>query len=346
MGSTTRQLFPDITYEAREFLTESQPGIFHSIYEIFNFYFTNRLDLFAVVDPGVKVLFFDVGMDTLCGTRALDEVVERNNLSWDDVVVVLSHFHDDHDDNLAYCIQKGLKVAYHGPFIPFSSERSQLFLLRTGAVHELDNTLCNHLNFLLNENRFTPEVEACLQPVEEGHVFEVGEYALEVIYTPGHTPEHISLVDRKHKLLFAGDHILDSSPGLMQFDPDLHLLARYFKSLRDIQAMGLETIYMSHHDTLHGSDTIKEFIDSIIAKYDKPLSKVVALLQAEGNKLTAYQVAQRYYSYLPDGGLEGQPDHLRVRRIAIMFGYLEYLFEQGRLERTLSADGRLWYRLV
>lgn len=344
MGATTLQLFPDITYEAREFLTESKPGIFHSIYDIQNFYFTNRLDLFAVVDPGVKALFFDVGMDALCGTRMLDAIVEQNDLTWDNVEVVVSHFHDDHDDNLAYCISKGLTTAFHGPHIPFSPERSDVFLLRSGALHEQDEAIRPYVNFLINEGRFTPEVAACLQPIEEGHVFQVGDYELEVIYTPGHTPEHISLVDRKNKLLFAGDHILDSAPGLMQFDPDLHLLGRFFESLRDIRAMELETIYMSHHDTLHDVDAIKAFIDAIVARYDKPLSKVTALLEAEGDELTAYDVARRYYSYLPNGGLEGQPDHLRVRRIAIILGYLEYLAEEGVLVRTLSSDGRFWYR--
>ena len=46
------------------------------------------------------------------------------------------------------------------------------------------------------------------EPVEDGHVFDLGGLELEVIGLPGHTPGEIVLLDRKDKLLFAGDGII------------------------------------------------------------------------------------------------------------------------------------------
>ena len=45
------------------------------------------------------------------------------------------------------------------------------------------------------------------EPVEDGHVFNLGGVELEVIYLPGHTPGEIVLLDRRDRMLFAGDGI-------------------------------------------------------------------------------------------------------------------------------------------
>lgn len=45
-------------------------------------------------------------------------------------------------------------------------------------------------------------------PLEGGEIFEVGDFALEVIWTPGHSPGHICLYEHNHQLLFTGDHVL------------------------------------------------------------------------------------------------------------------------------------------
>lgn len=46
-------------------------------------------------------------------------------------------------------------------------------------------------------------------PIWEGECIAVGEYCLEVIHVPGHTPGSIALLDRKHKFLLSGDTVQD-----------------------------------------------------------------------------------------------------------------------------------------
>ena len=41
--------------------------------------------------------------------------------------------------------------------------------------------------------------------VKNGDVIDLGDRQLEVLETPGHTPDSICLLDRQHKLLFVGD---------------------------------------------------------------------------------------------------------------------------------------------
>lgn len=44
--------------------------------------------------------------------------------------------------------------------------------------------------------------------VEDGHIFDLGGIELEVIYLPGHTAGEIVLLDRRDRILFSGDGII------------------------------------------------------------------------------------------------------------------------------------------
>lgn len=47
------------------------------------------------------------------------------------------------------------------------------------------------------------------EPIEDGQRFDLGGLDLEAIYLPGHTPGEIVLLDRKDRILFSGDGILE-----------------------------------------------------------------------------------------------------------------------------------------
>lgn len=53
-----------------------------------------------------------------------------------------------------------------------------------------------------------PEIE-----LEAGTSIEFGECSLEVLFTPGHTPGHVSFFERKEKILFDGDVLFDGGIG-------------------------------------------------------------------------------------------------------------------------------------
>ena len=75
------------------------------------------------------------------------------------------------------------------------------------------------------------------QPVKDGHVVELGDVGIEVLHTPGHTPEHISLLvsDRQHggepALLLSGGALLVGDlarPDLLGGDAEARAGARAF----------------------------------------------------------------------------------------------------------------------
>ena len=68
--------------------------------------------------------------------------------------------------------------------------------------------------------------------VEDGHIFDLGGISLEVFYFPGHTAGEIVLLDRKDRILFSGDGIVEhlwlqlpeSQPVKTQIESMLRLL--------------------------------------------------------------------------------------------------------------------------
>lgn len=325
----------------RFLMQEDLPGIFHSSYAIENFYFTDRLDLFAVVEPGRRALLIDTGHPVMCGTEPIDRAVEDNDVPWENVEVFLTHFHDDHDENLLYVLDRGAETFYCGPAVPWTEEAREAFLCQTGAARAGDRAIAGWADNLMGREHFAPQVEKRLQRLPEGTMLSVAGYDLEVLYTPGHTVEHASLLERKQGFLFAGDHLLDSAPGLMQFDASGRLLARFFDSLRDIRGMCLSTAFMSHRDSFTSTEEVNAFIDSVFAKYEKPLARIRELVRELG-PVTVYELARAFYSYLPQG-LAGEPENRRVRRVAIPFAYLEYLVECGEVLRCEDGDGCFLY---
>ena len=105
--------------------------------------------------------------------------------------------------------------------------------------------------------------------------------------------------------------------------------------------MRLRTAFMSHRDSFTSADEVNAFIDSVFAKYEKPLDRVRGLVRELG-PVSVYELARSFYAYLPQG-LAGEPENRRVRRVAIPFAYLEYLVEHGEAERHEDGDGCFLY---
>lgn len=91
-----------------------------------------------------------------------------------------------------------------------------------------------------------------VQPVWEGERLDLGGRVFEVVYTPGHTPGSITLLDREARILVGGDGIQDWM--IFMFGPfrDLHA---YCASLEKLWAMGplFDQVWPSH-----GSPTVSQ----------------------------------------------------------------------------------------
>jgi len=84
-----------------------------------------------------------------------------------------------------------------------------------------------------------------LLPLKDGQLIDLGGRKLEVIYSIGHTPGEIVLLDAAHKQLFTGDN---SNTLVWLFLPNSEPLDVYLASLKKLNARAAEfaTIYPGH----------------------------------------------------------------------------------------------------
>ena len=114
------------------------------------------------------------------------------------------------------------------------------------ALHPLDLPL---LRVQGGAQSFGFEMPACPDPsveLQAGQIIEVGALRLETLFTPGHTPGHVSFYERQAGLLFDGDVLFQGSIGRTDFaGGDLETLMR---SIREqLLALPDETIVYPGH---------------------------------------------------------------------------------------------------
>lgn len=153
-------------------------------------------------------------IDTGTGIGDIKKVVsELTDLP---VTVILTHEHYDH-----------VAGAYRFDEVIMYDNTDALEVVKAGR----DNASLKHYlegDYLWKPlpQGFNPESWTIppLEPtslMKEGDVFDLGGRALEAIYTPGHSPGQMCLLDRKNRLLFTGDHFF---PGpLYAHAPDVNL---------------------------------------------------------------------------------------------------------------------------
>lgn len=75
-----------------------------------------------------------------------------------------------------------------------------------------------------------------LLSVREGDQFDLGKIALEVYHVPGHTPGGICLLDRKDRLLFTGDSVIEQTWMQMDESLPMHVFLDSLESLGKIRS--------------------------------------------------------------------------------------------------------------
>jgi glyoxylase-like metal-dependent hydrolase (beta-lactamase superfamily II) len=194
-----------------------RPGVF-AIYEPHHY---EEVISYLIVGSR-RVLLFDTGL----GIGDLGSIVAR--LSSLPVTVLNSHTHFDHvGDNWQF--QDVLAVD-----TPYARRNAG------GASHEqvsdavLPERFCG-----ARPPGFKPEAYSTrpFHPsgfVSDGQVIDLGDRVLEVLLTPGHTPDSLCLLDRRNRLLFTGDTFY---PGpIFLYVPETDVTA-YFRSVDRLAAL-------------------------------------------------------------------------------------------------------------
>jgi glyoxylase-like metal-dependent hydrolase (beta-lactamase superfamily II) len=169
-----------------------------------------------------RALLFDSGM----GMGRLGEIVRR--LTSLPVVVLNSHTHFDH---VGGNFEFSTIYAVDSPFTRKNAEgHPNSYMLKqagpTGA--------CPPLPSGFDFSKYSIKPFPITRTIHDGEVIDLGGRQLEVLLTPGHTPDALCLLDRSQKQLFTGDTFYPDEIWLWWPETDLDA---YQKSIERIAAL-------------------------------------------------------------------------------------------------------------
>ena len=182
---------------------------------------------------GKRAVLFDTGM----GISDIKKVTAE--LTQLPIVVLNSHTHNDHvGDNWQFETIYGMDTGFTRENARGSREDAQAEIAA--------DQICGNLPKGFDPKTYGTKPWKITAYTHDGDRIDLGGRSLEVIATPGHTPDAISLLDRANGLLFTGDTYYPATIWLYRPETDF---AAYDASIRRLAALApqIKTVLGAHN---------------------------------------------------------------------------------------------------
>lgn len=165
-----------------------------------------------------RALLFDTGMGISDVKKVTDDLTKLP------IVVLNSHTHDDHvGGNWEFDTIYGMDTDF---------TRQNAKGARADAQAEITpDQICGVLPKGFDAKAYSTRPWKITAYIHDGERFDLGGRTIEVITTPGHTPDAISLIDRANGLLFTGDTYYPAPIWLYRPETDLDAYASSIRRL-------------------------------------------------------------------------------------------------------------------
>lgn len=242
-------------------------------------------DVFAIYEPhqseevisylivGQKqALLFDTGM----GISDIKTITAE--LTRLPIVVVNSHTHNDHvGGNWEFASIYGIDTDFTRINARGSREAAQAEIA--------PGEICGALPAGFDAKAYATRPWTISKYIHDGEHIDLGGRTIEVITTPGHTPDAISLIDRANGLLFTGDTYYPAPIWLFRPETDLDA---YAASIRRLAALAtqIKVVLGAHNIPV----ALPNVLPRLVEAFDKVRAgRVVAKPMSAGRAL--YEVA-------------------------------------------------------
>lgn len=164
------------------------------------------------------------------------------------------------------------------------------------------------------------------QTVADGDMLDAGDVRLEVVATPGHSPDHVCLWHPASRTLFGGDLLIEGGtvvvPGTRGGN-----LRDYLQSLERVKALEPETVLPAHGPVI---DAPVALVERYIAHRLAREREVLAAIAAGAATLEA--IVSSVYP--------GLADTLWPAAVETVHAHVRKLVDDGRIERSFGSKDR------
>jgi glyoxylase-like metal-dependent hydrolase (beta-lactamase superfamily II) len=198
-----------------------------------------------------QAVLFDTGM----GISSIRKVVAQ--LTAKPVVVLNSHTHDDHvGGNWEFTFVYGMDTDF---------TRRNAKGSRVDAQAEIaPDQICGDLPQGFNAKTYATKSWKISRFVHDGFKINLGKRTVEIIGTPGHTPDAIALIDRANGLLFTGDTYYPAPIWLYRPETDMDAYVASAKRLAAL-APQAKLVLGAHNIPVAQPDVLPKLVDAIQA---------------------------------------------------------------------------------
>jgi glyoxylase-like metal-dependent hydrolase (beta-lactamase superfamily II) len=196
-----------------------------------------------------QAVLFDTGM----GMGNIRKITAK--LTSRPIVVLNSHTHDDHvGGNWQFDFIYGMDTEFTRTNAKGSREDAQ--------AEVTPDQLCGELPKGFDPKTYLTKPWKISRSIHDGFKINLGGRTLEVLSTPGHTPDAISLIDRENGLLFTGDTYYPAPIWLFRPETDIDAYVASVKRLAEL-APQLKIVLGAHNIPVANPDVLPKLLTAI-----------------------------------------------------------------------------------
>ncbi len=286
-------------------------------------------------------LIIDTGMNRPECKEVLFPALEKLGVDLNRTDMFVTHLHADHfgltgdlarDSSKCYFGRAETRIV-KGP--RHWADLLEFYLENGFPEAVLKDAMSKHPGYLYSPSRIVD-----ITIVDNGHVIEIGDYALKCVETPGHSPGHMCLYDENKKILFSGDHILfDITPNISYWPEMGNALGAYLDSLEKVSKLDVSLVLPAHRRSWHEH---QQRISELKQHHQFRLEEAITALR-DGD-MTAYEVAPYITWKIEFKEWNQFPIVQQWFAVGETLAHLHYLEQKGVISQR-KEDGKILFSL-